>query len=499
MRSSKVNGRFCITTAIDYPNGHPHMGHAYEKIITDCYARWHRFLGDEVFFLTGTDENGQKLQEAARAEGLETKEFVDQNVEVFKKLCTDLKLSYDDFIRTTQERHQKICREFWIKLEGKGDLSFGQYSGHYCLSCENFYTDLQAPDGKCPYHGTALSFRQEDGFFFQMSKYHEWIVDYLEKNPNFIVPQKRYNEIMSRLKDGPLKDVAFSRPHKGWGIPVPKHEKKFVMYTWADALVNYYSALKSKDLEEKFWPADVHVIGKDIVWFHCVIWPCMLKAVGLPLPKQVYVHGMILAEDGRKMSKSLNNVIDPSLILKKYPLDTFRYYLLRSIPAQGDGAFLEKELVDKHNNELGNDYGNLLMRVVKLALKNLPPELKGQGVRQELDFQKHLREMQVFMEKREHNRAMDKLWEGIREANQYVNDKEPWKFKDQPEALTSIIYNGVFGIHQLALLMEAFVPDSSKKTLSYLNPSTTTWAQLKFGQTSYQLKTPEALFPKLEL
>ncbi len=475
------------------------MGHAYEKIVTDSYARWHRFLGDETYFLTGTDENGQKLQESAKQAGLKTQEFVDNNSQIFRELCQVLNISHDDFIRTTEKRHSDICREFWLKLERQGDLYFGTYSGQYCLACENFYTELQAPDGLCPYHKNSLSLKEEDGFFFKLSRYRDWILEYIKAHPDFVLPRAKYHEICSRLEREPLKDVAFSRPSQGWGIPVPGHEEKFVMYTWADALVNYYSAVKAENIETKFWPADVHVIGKDVLWFHCVLWPCMLHAVELPLPKQVYVHGMILAEDGRKMSKSLNNVIGPPEILERCPsVDSFRYYLLRSIPAQSDGAFSEKDLVDKHNCELGNDYGNLVMRVIKLSLKNLPAQIEGSGVEQHIDFSNILEKMGKLMQTCQHNKALDKLWEGVNQANQYVNQQEPWKLKNDPKALNTVIYNSCFAIHQLALLMQAFMPSSAEQTLSFLNPSGQTWQDLKFGKTVYRLENPKPLFPKFD-
>ena len=488
---------FYITTAIDYPNGKPHMGHAYEKIVTDTYARWYSFLGRDTYFLTGTDENGQKLQESAKSAGKETQAFVDENVEIFKKLCADLKITNNDFIRTTEDRHAKVATEIWNKLEEKGDIYFGKYSGNYCISCENFYTELQAPDGICPHHGIKLELKEEDGYFFKMSQYNDWILNFLKANPDFIVPKSSYKETLSRLERDPIKDVAFSRPNNGWGIPVPGKDD-FVMYTWCDALVNYYSGLVAEGLDDKYWPADVHVIGKDIVWFHCVIWPCMLHAAGIPLPKQVYVHGMILASDGKKMSKSLDNVVDPYEMLNKYPLESFKYYLLRGIPAQADGAFVEKELVDKHNNELGNDYGNLIMRVVKLSLKNLPPEIKGEGVTQELDFGDTFERMKTHMEKREHNKAMDALWEAVNKANGYVNDKEPWKLKKDPEALAPVVYNCLYGIHYLAKLLEPFMPEASAGTLTSLNPSVDGLDEIKFGEVQYNLTTPEPLFPKIE-
>tara|TARA_R110000868_G_scaffold32343_3_gene117657 strand:+ start:18217 stop:19692 length:1476 start_codon:yes stop_codon:yes gene_type:complete len=490
-----VAKKFYITTAIDYPNGTPHMGHAYEKVVTDCYARWNRLLGNETHFLTGTDENGQKLVESAQKSGTPTKEYVDAQVAGFRELCQKLNLSHDDFIRTTEKRHADVASDFWRKLEAKGDIYFGSYSGKYCLACESFYTELQAPDGICPDHKSELALKEEEGFFFKMSKYEDFILKFLRSNPQFVVPKNSYNEVLKRLEAEPLRDLAISRPNKdAWGIPVPGNEK-FIMYTWFDALINYYSALDEKQRE--FWPADVHVIGKDIIWFHCVIWPCMLNALDLPLPKQVYVHGMILAEDGRKMSKSLGNGVDPSDMLSKYPLDTFRYYLLRAISAQSDGSFSEQELIDKHNNELGNDYGNLIMRVVKLSLKHLPAEIDGAGIEKQFDFGDVFERMKTAMDKREHNRALDALWEYVNKANQYVNDSEPWKLKNDPEALKPVVYNCLYAIHGLACLISPFLPHTGPATLASLGVQASSFDTIKFGETGYTLSEPSALFPKI--
>jgi methionyl-tRNA synthetase len=474
------------------------MGHAFEKVVSDTYARWYRFIGFDTYFVTGTDENGQKLLEAAQKQGKETQQFVDENTEIFRKLCNDLNITHQDFIRTTEERHKEVCQDLWKTLEQKGDLYFGKYSGQYCMSCENFYTELQAPDGQCPHHHSHLQLKEEDGYFFKMSQYQDWILTFLKENQNFIVPKSSYNEILSRLEKDKIRDVAFSRPNLGWGIPVPGKENDFVMYTWCDALVNYYSAVKSKNLDEKYWPCDMHVIGKDIAWFHCVIWPCMLHAAGIELPKQVYVHGMILSHDGRKMSKSLGNVIDPYEMMNRYPLDSFKYYLLRGIPAQGDGAFVERELVDKHNNELGNDYGNLIMRVIKLSLKHLPAQIDGKNIKQDVDFQETFAKMKTFMEKREHGKALDTLWEAVNKANQYVNDKEPWKLKNDHEKLKAVIYNCLYSIESLAHLLSPYLPWTSENTLKSLGSSANDWNDLKFGDVHYNLTTPEALFPKIE-
>lgn len=492
-----MSKKFYITTAIDYPNGKPHLGHAYEKICTDSYARWHRFMGEETYFLTGTDENGQKLQESAKELSIDTQEFVDKNVEIFKTLCKELNISNDDFIRTTEERHAKVCTDLWNQLNDKKAIYFDKYSGNYCLSCENFYTETQAPDGNCPHHHIPLELKEEDGYFFKMSEHHDWIVDYIKSNPNFIVPRRAHKEILSRLEQEAIRDVAFSRPNNGWGIPVPGDDK-FVMYTWADALVNYYSAIIAEGKED-LWPADVHVIGKDIVWFHCVIWPCMLHAAGIELPKQVYVHGMVLAEDGKKMSKSLGNVVDPAEVLEKFPLDTFRYYILRGIPAQDDGTFSMKDVAQKHNSELGNDYGNLIMRVIKLSLKHLDPKIVGTDVKGELDFSETYQKMKEHMDAREHNKAMDALWTCVNAANQYVNDKEPWKLKTDHAALSPVIYNCCYGIHQLALLLSPFLPDTATKTLEWLGVESSSFEELKFGEVQYNLTTPLALFNKVEI
>lgn len=325
------------------------MGHAYEKVVSDVYARWYRLIGRDVFFLTGTDENGQKLVKAAESAKQQTLPYVDSQVLHFKKLCQSLHISNDDFIRTTEQRHIDTCQALWQKLEKKGDIYFGEYEGQYCLACESFYTDLQAPDGKCPVHGSALELVKEKGFFFKLSAYSDWVKNYIESHPDILCPASVRKEMLNRISKEPIRDLSISRPSAGWGIPVPG-ASDYVMYTWFDALINYYTAVQPSE-RAKYWPADIHVIGKDIVWFHTVIWLSMLKALDLPLQKQVYVHGMVLGQDGRKMSKSLNNGVDPLWVLEKFPIDSFRYYLLRAIPSGMDGAFVTADLLARHNNE----------------------------------------------------------------------------------------------------------------------------------------------------
>ncbi|TVQ77728.1 MAG: methionine--tRNA ligase [Bradymonadales bacterium] len=488
--------KFYITTAIDYPNGSPHMGHAYEKLISDCYARWYRFRGDQVHFLTGTDENGQKLVRAAEEAGEPTKDFVDLQVDKFRKLCADLGLSHSDFIRTTEARHKEAAQELWERLQKKSKIYFGQYEGQYCLSCEAFYTELQAADGKCPAHGSPLERVKEDGYFFKLSEYAEWIEAHIRDNENFVWPKAAHSEILNRIRSEKIRDLSVSRPNHSWGIPVPGDEKH-VMYTWFDALINYWSAVRNS--EEKWWPASVHVIGKDIVWFHAVIWPCLLKAADLELPEQVFVHGMVLGQDGRKMSKTLGNGVDPYQIIGQFPLDSFRYYLLRAIPSGGDGAFVIKDLVMRHNTELANDFGNLLSRVVKLALKKGGETWESRREDRSFDFPKLFEKLEGSMTRREHHRALESLWLQINQLNLYLNDQAPWKMEAGSEALKSCLSNALFGIFGTAVLAQAFLPEVSRKILQTLGqPEVLGPEVLAADSVSFRLQSPEPLFPKIE-
>ena len=486
--------RFYITTAIDYPNGRPHMGHAYEKVITDVYARWNRMLGRETFFLTGTDENGQKLIKAAEEAKEETLSYVDRQVDVFRDLCRSLKISNDDFIRTSEPRHHKVVQWLWKRLDDRGEIYQGDYEGWYCLACENFYTEMQAEDMKCPVHQSPLEKVKEKGYFFRLSKYESWIKEYIAENESFIVPNSARKEMLQRIKSDPIRDLSVSRPNAGWGIPVPGDEK-YVVYTWFDALINYYTAVKDKS----FWPAQVHVIGKDITWFHTIIWPAMLKAADLEIPEQIYVHGMVLGQDGRKMSKSLGNGVDPLEVIANFPIDSFRYYLLRAIPSGQDGAFVTQDLVMRHNNELANDYGNLLMRVVKLTMKKFGTEITPETVANKLNLDKLGDEMQDAMERREHHRALEKLWEKVNEINLYLNQEEPWKIKDDPGKLKEVLYNALSGIQVVGFYVKAFMPNVSQKTLESLGCPETTQADLVFGKQTFQLSEPEMIFPKIEV
>ena len=493
------NETYYITTAIDYPNGRPHLGHAYEKVIADTYARWARFIGKKTYFLTGTDENGQKLQlSAAQAGENSVMEFVSKNAEGFKQLCSDLMITNDDFIRTTEKRHLDTATHFWKELFSNGDIYLGTYEGHYCISCEQFYPENQMVDGKCPVHDIPLEYRKEEGYKFKLSRFHDWIQSYIENNESFIFPKSAREEMLGRLRTDPLRDLSFSRKSSGWGIPVPD-DNSHVIYTWGDALINYYTPIYNKTYPASVWPPDVHVIGKDISWFHAIIWPCMLKALEMPLPKQVHVHGMVLDGNGRKMSKSLGNVIDPYEMLNEFPNDTVRYYLLRNIPSGSDGKASMDGLKKRHNNELANELGNLVNRAIKLSLKKISPQIKADD--HELEFNVAdliVEDIKRLMTASYHHQALDKFWEGVSKLNTYLNDKEPWKIKDDPKAFGDIMYTCLHGVYVLAIMSKAFMPSAHVQILNYLGLDELQVIPESFEKLDFNLSDPKPLFMRMD-
>lgn len=483
--------KFYITTAIDYPNGSPHMGHAYERVIADVFARWHRLKEDDVFFSYGLDEHGQKIEQAAKSKGLTPQKFVDMQSEVFRKFIKLLNISNDAFVRTSDEKHVEFCRKMFQKVFDKKDIYKGEYKGNYCIYEETFYTDLQLDNGNCPECGRPTKIVSEDAYFFKMGKYQEKLVKHIEENKEFIIPVTRRNEILSRLKNEELRDLCVSRSSFEWGIKLP-NDPSHIIYVWFDALLNYLSVI---NYPSKYWPADVHVIGKDILWFHSVIWPCMLMSMGVKLPKTVYAHGFINDEKGEAMSKSLGNVIDPVEMAELYGADALRYYLMRVIPSGEDGNFSEKELVEKYNKELGNDLGNLLKRAEVLAVKYFNGKLSNKKFRQDIKISV-FKEFDTFMSNLQYNKALDTAWTALKSINAYLNEKEPWKNEKDRE---SVIYNSLEGIRIISHFLFPFIPESCQKISEHLGFKFENASKIKFGTQNYSIKEDGVLFPRIEI
>ena len=430
-----------ITTAIAYVNAPPHIGFAFEQVLADTLARYHRLQGDKTFYLTGTDENAQKNAEAAKEAGIPTQKFVNKNSDIFENLCKVLNISNDAFIRTTQKFHKDKAKEIFKKVFDKGDIYKGKYEGLYCQGCESFLTEKDLVDGKCPEHNKAPKQISEDAYFFKLSKYKKQLEKFI---PNYIVPKQKAKEILSRLKEQGLKDLCVSRKNLDWGINSPIDDK-YKIYVWFDALINYISGAEGN------WPADVHVVGKGINWFHSVIWPAMLMSAGIELPKKLLVHGY-LTFNGKKISKSLGNTIDPIELAKKYPVDTIRYNLLRGSTFE-DFDFSEKELIERHNSELANKLGNLVSRTSALAEKY--------GIQKTPNIllkKLNLKKIETHIDNFELDKALNEIFAFIDTCNEFVQTKKPWETKNK-----QVLYQLVEAILQIAILLEPFIPESAQK------------------------------------
>ncbi len=483
--------RFYITTAIDYVNARPHLGHAYEKVCADVIARWHRLKGEDVFFLTGTDENAQKNEQAAKKAGIPVSKFVRQNSDGFEELCRKLNISYDDFIRTTKERHVKVAKDLFKKTYEKGDIYKGIYEGLYCVGCEEFKTEKDLVNGKCPEHDRCPEPMKEENYFFRMSKYQNQIEKLLSK-PGFIFPDSRRTEMLNRIREEGLKDIVVSRKNLKWGIETPI-DNDHVLWVWFDALINYISALgypKGAKFR-KYWPADTHMIGKGINWFHSVIWPSMLISAGIALPKRIVVHGYITIE-GKKLSKSLGNVIDPVELAKRYPVDAIRYFLVREIPFGEDGDFSEEALKARINGELVADLGNLASRVLTLAEKHGGPFRGKPELEKEIDF----KGIEGKFGELELHHALDGVWSFVRACNKYINDKEPWKLEG--EELTDVLYNLLEGLRVISILIRPFMPETSGKISKQLGVKPGTFSDMRFGEFKGKPRKGEHLFKKVD-
>ncbi|MDE1848760.1 MAG: methionine--tRNA ligase [Nanoarchaeota archaeon] len=446
--------RFYVTTAIDYPNAEPHIGHAYQKIAADVLARWHRLIGDNVWFLTGTDEHGKKIQEAAEKKNKTPKEFVDEISKEFKESWKLLNIEPSRFIRTTDKDHERLVQEVIKKCDAGGDIYLGEYEGYYCTACEAYYTEKDLMNGCCPIHKRPIERLKEKSYFFRLSKYQKFLLGLYKKNPKFILPKERKNEIVNRVKEG-LKDLSISRTSFDWGIPFPLG-KNHVVYVWFDALFNY---LTGSGKNHEYWPATIHLLGKDNSWFHCVYWPAFLKSAGYELPKTVFVHGF-LTFNGQKISKSLGNVISPKVLVGKYGADSIRYFVCRQFPfAEGnDGDFSEKELIARHNNELADKLGNLVARTLSLigrySIKNFKMKKNNFLKKLKLD------EIKSKMNELELDKALNLIFEFIDKCNQYIQDERPWENKCKNRE--QILYELADSIKAIAILLWPFIPSTSE-------------------------------------
>ncbi len=504
--------KFYITTPIYYPSANFHIGHCYTTIIADAIARYKRLTGYDVFYLTGTDEHGLKIQKKAIEAGVTPQEYVDEIVGNAKDLWKSLNISYDKFIRTTDEEHVTCVQKIFEKLYNQGDIYKGEYKGLYCTPCESFWTESQLVSGKCPDCGRDVNEVSEEAYFFRLSKYQERLIKYYEENPTFIQPESRKNEMINNFIKPGLEDLCVSRTTFDWGVPVT-FDDKHVVYVWIDALSNYISALgylsEDDSLYKKYWPCDVHIVGKEIVRFHTIIWPIMLMALDVPLPKKVFGHGWLVINGG-KISKSLGNYKDPREYIDLYGVDAVRYFVLREVPFGSDGSFSEEALINRTNGDLANVLGNLVNRTIGMVNKYFDGVVNNGNVNEDVDdalidsacnlykvVDKYMNELEV-------SKAITCIFDLLRDCNKYIDDTMPWvlaKDESKRDRLATVLYNLIECIRISAVLLSAFIPSTCDKILEQINTDNISYDSVKcFGGyvSGSRVNKAEVLFKRIE-
>jgi methionyl-tRNA synthetase len=495
---------FYLTTPIYYVNSTPHVGHAYTTIAADILARHQRQRGEDTFFLTGTDEHGSKIARVAEERGLEPRAFVDEMAAHWRELPKRVHATNDFFIRTTDPEHEAVVQEFLQAIYDGGDIYEGVYAGLYCYSCEAFYSEAELVDGRCPQHGTVPEYVEEKNYFFRLSAYQDRLLALYDERPDFVLPRFRYNEARSFIEQG-LQDISVSRASQRWGVPVP-WEQTQVIYVWVDALINYVSALtyarEGEDLRPRFWPAR-HMLAKDILKFHCVIWPALLLAAGYDVPRRLFVHGYLLLDE-RKMSKSLGNVIDPLELIDVYGVDALRFYLVRAVPFGQDGTISVEGLHERYERELANDLGNLLSRTTAMISRYRDGRLEQASGDVPWSVDRFRGEVERSLDEFDLTAALDSIWQLVRELNRYVEDSSPWQLaKDETRTadLDRVLYALADGLCAVAVAVHPFLPETGERILAALGqPLDFSWQRVRHGlaEAAEGIEAAEPLFPRVD-